>query len=254
MVGFFEAFVLGLVQGVTEWLPVSSSGHLVLVQNFFGISEPIIFDVVLHFASLLVILFVFWKDIVGLVSGLLRLEKYSVRFFLMLVLASVPVAFVGFFFNDFIKSVFNNNYTVGVSLLVTSVLLFLSKYPKVKNKGLNFVSSFVVGIAQAAAILPGISRSGATISSGLMMGVKKEEIAKFSFLLFIPAIIGAGLFEMGDISGVSDFSVLFVAFLTALVFGFLSLKLLLSLIKKGKFHYFAWYCLVLGLAVLFNPF
>ncbi|MFH1332525.1 MAG: undecaprenyl-diphosphate phosphatase [archaeon] len=254
MVGFFEAFVLGLVQGVTEWLPVSSSGHLVLVQNFFGISEPVVFDVVLHLASLLVILFVFWKDIVKLVSGLLSFEKSSVRFFLMLVLASVPVAFVGFFFNDFIKSIFNNNYTVGVSLLVTSALLFLSKYPRLKNKSLNFVNSFVVGVAQAAAILPGISRSGATISSGLMMGVKKEEVAKFSFLLFIPAIVGAGLFEINSISEVSNFSVLFVAFLTALVFGFLSLKLLLSLIKKGKFHYFAWYCLFLGLIVLINPF
>ncbi len=249
-----EIIILGIVQGITEWLPISSSGHLVILQNYFGIEQPLIFDIILHLGSVLVILFVFWKDIFSLIKGVIERDEKSIKLIVMLVLASIPIALVGFFLKTFIESIFNDLKTVGFSLLFTSLILFLSRYPKTKNKTLTYKNTLLIGIAQAIAILPGISRSGSTISLGLMQGVKQEEAAKFSFLLAIPAILGATVLEVRNINQISNISYVLIGFLFSIISGYFSLKFLLKVIKSNRFSYFAFYCLILGLIILSKVF
>ena len=250
MVSIIEAIILGIVQGITEWLPISSSGHLVLFQELLDITQPVIFDVVLHLGSLVALLLVFWKDIQRLVSGFLKWETYYVKYVLWLIAATIPIALVGFFLNDIVKSAFESVKVVGYSLIFTAIVLFLSKYPKIKENKLTWKSIIFIGIAQALAILPGVSRSGMTISTGLMQGTKREDTARFSFLLFIPAILGATMLEFRHLGEISNISALGIGVLTTIVVGFFSLKFLLSIIKKEKFSYFSWYCLLLGVLVL----
>ena len=245
-----EAVLLGVVQGITEWLPVSSSGHLVLLQNLFNIEQPVIFDLILHIGSLIVVLIVFRKSITELIRGILKGEKAHLRFLFQLILASIPIALVGILLNDFIKSIFNDTKTVVFSLLFTAMVLFLSKYPKIKDKALTYKNTFIIGIFQAIAILPGVSRSGSTLSAGLMQGVNKKDTARFSFLMFIPAILGATLFELKNVSQVTDMLALTIGTIAAIITGIASLKLLLYIINKGKLSYFGWYCLIVGLAIL----
>ncbi len=251
MVSIIEAVILGIIQGITEWLPISSSGHLVLFQHLFNITQPIIFDIILHLGSLLVILIVFRKEILRLIKGIVRLEKSSLKFLLYLVLASIPIALVGLLLNDFIKSIFDNIKTVGFSLLFTSFLLFMSKYPKIKNKNLNLKNTLIIGLAQSLAILPGVSRSGTTISTGMIQGIRTKKVAVFSFLLFIPAILGATILELKNISQITDIPSLIISLLITIITGFITLKLLLKIIRKNKFRLFGWYCLALGLIILF---
>lgn len=250
MTTILESIILGIVQGITEWLPISSSGHLVLTKHLFGISQPLVWDVVLHLGSLIVILLVFWKEIKNLVIGIVQGKKSSLKFALQLIIATIPIAIVGLVFNDLIKSIFSDLRTVGFSLLFTAILLFLSKYPLKKSKEKNYKNTFLMGLAQALAILPGVSRSGTTISVGLMNGMKREEAATFSFLMFIPAILGASILEIGDIVKVTDPINLAIATLTTIIVGYISLKWLLKVIKSGNFSKFGWYCAGLGLFVL----
>ncbi|MFH1053014.1 MAG: undecaprenyl-diphosphate phosphatase [Candidatus Woesearchaeota archaeon] len=252
MVSIIEAIILGAVQGITEWLPISSSGHLVLFQNLFGIEQPLIFDVLLHLGSLAVVLLVFWKEILALLSGLFGFEKKAFKFVIYLMIASIPIALTGYFFNDFIKSIFHSNLTVGISLLITAGLLFMSKYPLKKEKKLGFFNTIIIGLFQAMAILPGLSRSGATISAGFFQGVKRREAAFFSFMLFIPAIIGATVLEIRNIGEIGELKFLLIGVITVVIVGYLSLKLLLHIINHKKFHYFAWYCLGLGLILILS--
>lgn len=251
MATLLEAIILGLVQGITEWLPISSSGHLVLAQHLLEVEEPVVFDVVLHFGSVLVIFLVFWKDILKIIRGFFKGEEYAKKFVAMLVIASVPIGFIGYFFNEPIKGTFESTKVVGISLLITAVLLFLSKFPKEKKKELTWKNTIAMGLFQALAILPGVSRSGSTISSGLFFGVKREEAAKFSFLLAIPAILGANVLEISNVSQVSELGPLIIATVVTVISGFLSLKLLLKIIKNNYFHHFGWYCLGVGFLVLF---
>jgi len=250
MVSLLQAIILGIVQGITEWLPISSSGHLVLFQNLFGLEPPVVFDVILHIGSLIVVFIVFWKEIKELVVGVFNKDKYHLNYLLYLVIASIPIALVGFFLNDWIKSIFHSLKTVGFSLLFTALLLYVSRYPKKKNKELSLKNTLMIGVVQALAILPGISRSGSTIATGLMQGVKKRQAAAFSFLLFIPAIVGATLVEMKEVSQITDIPALITGTIVAIIAGILSLRLLLRIIDKNKFSNFAWYCLILGLIVL----
>ncbi|MEM2131441.1 MAG: undecaprenyl-diphosphate phosphatase [Candidatus Woesearchaeota archaeon] len=247
-----EAIILGIIQGITEWLPISSSGHLVLFQSIFKIRQPLIFDVLLHFGSLLVILFVFRKEILELIAGVLKREKKYLQLTIMLVLATIPIVLVGYFLKDYIESAFSNLSFVGFAWIFTSIILFLSKYPKIKDKKLNFLNSFFMGISQAIAILPGVSRSGITISTGLMQGIKQEEAAKFSFLMAIPPILGATLLEIKNINQIENLSYALIGVLFSMISGYLSLKFLLKIIKTNKFSYFSIYCFVLGLIVLIS--
>lgn len=248
---FLHAIILGIVQGITEWLPISSSGHLVLVEHLLGIEQPVAFAVMLHLASLLVVLFFFRKDIFAIALGVFRGEKYQIKTLVQLFIASVPLAIIGFVFGDFIKILFSDIRTVGFSLLFTSAVLFLSKYPSEKQGGITYYTAIVMGIAQAIAILPGVSRSGLAISSGMLMGKDRRKVATFAFLMFIPAIIGAGLYEAKDISAITDISAMLVGSIVAIIVGFFALKLLMKLIEKNRFSYFSAYCFLLGLGILF---
>ncbi|MEK6951962.1 MAG: undecaprenyl-diphosphate phosphatase [Nanoarchaeota archaeon] len=242
-----EAIILGIVQGITEWLPISSSGHLVLLQNLLKIEQPVIFDLILHLGSLLVVLIVFREDIKKLIIGVFRKDF---KLLLKIIIATIPIALVGFLLKDFIERIFNDLRVVGFSFLFTSILLFLSKYPKVKEKELSYKNSFIIGLVQVLALLPGLSRSGSTISAGLMQGVKNEEVARFSFLLFIPAILGATILEIKNVYLINDFIPLIIGVITVVVIGFISLRLLLYIVKNSKIHFFSYYCLIIGLITL----
>ncbi len=251
MVSYSQALILGIVQGITEWLPISSSGHLVLFQKLFGISPPVAFNVFLHLGSFIVVLIVFRKDIKSLLIGVLKKDTDCINFFIWIIIASLPIAFVGLFFNDFIKSIFYNVRIVGISLIFTSMILFLSKYPQVKNENLNLRKAIIIGAMQAITIIPGISRSGITISTGLIQRVEGKESARFSFLLFIPVIIGATIVEGRDLDNITNIGALLFGMVITVIVGFFSLKLLLKVIEQQKFNYFGYYCLVLGLIVLY---
>lgn len=245
-----QAIILGIVQGITEWLPVSSSGHLVLFEHLFSLRQPLLFDIMLHVGSLFVVLFFFRKEIIELILGVLKWDKDKLMIILMIIIATIPIAFVGFFFKDFIESIFKDLRTVGFALLFTALLLFLSKYPAKKDKKLSLWSALIIGLFQAVAILPGVSRSGSTISSGMILGIKKDDVARFSFLIFIPAILGALILNIGDITEFTDPIPVIAGTLVSAVVGYFSLKLLMDIIKKDRFSWFSLYCLLLGVIVL----
>jgi len=247
---FFQAIILGIIQGITEWLPISSSGHLVLAEKILGVEQSIEFSVALHLASLIVVLFVFRKEILEIIKGFFRGEKEKLEYVLKLFLASIPIGVVGYFLSDFIKVLFTDLKTVGFGLIFTSVILFLSRYPKEKTGKIDYLTSIMMGISQAFAILPGISRSGLTISSGMIMGKERKNVAVFAFLMFIPAIIGAGLYEAQNIIKITNISALIVGAIVAFIVGVISLKLLIKIIENNKFIYFSIYCLVVGLIIL----
>lgn len=248
----FQAIILGIIQGITEWLPVSSSGHLVLAQTFFGLEQPIVFDLMLHLGSLLVVFVFFWKEIKELIMGLFKLEKEKFNMLLFIFLATIPIAIVGYFFQEKVEYAFNSLLVVALGLIFTSLLLFFSRYPRKKEGKLSPLKAFGIGIFQAIAILPGVSRSGSTISLGMMLGIKKEDVAKFSFLIFIPAILGATLLQIigGGFEMIENVWIMVLGTVVSAVVGFFSLKLLMNVIKKDRFFWFGVYCLVLGLITL----
>ena len=241
-----ESIFLGIIQGITEWLPISSSGHLVIFQQFMNLEVPLFFDVLLHFATLIVIFIVFWKDIVKILKAF---PSYTTPYGKMgwyIIIGSIPIGLVGFFLRDWVAGLFTSVKAVGFALLFTALLLFFSERFPGKRK-LRWYDSIIIGLVQAVALIPGVSRSGTTISTGMMLGLEKKQVATFSFLLVIPAIIGATILEFSV--SAFEFNYIF-GFLAAIVVGYLSLKWLLKLIVKNKFHYFGWYCLVLGLLLL----
>ncbi len=247
-----RAIILGIVQGITEWLPVSSSGHLVIFQNILGLQESdVFFDVMLHFGSLLVIFFVFRKDLMDLLKGVFRLEKRYLNLSLYIIIGSVPIVLAGFFLNKQIKSIFSSLTTVGISLLITALLLFLSGFSFSKEKAMDSKRSLMIGISQAMALLPGISRSGATISTGMILGIERQKAARFSFILVIPAILGAAVLELTAIENIPPMAPIVVGTVFSIITGFLSLKLLLYIVQKNKLSIFSWYCAILGIILLF---
>jgi undecaprenyl-diphosphatase len=244
-----RAIILGIVQGITEWLPVSSSGHLVLFQEFLGFGTDVAFDVLLHLATLIVILLVFWKDVLAILRSLLAFrwdENSKLLFFILL--ASVPTAIFGLVFHDWLVGLFSNLLLLGVFFIVNAIILFLTRFAK-PAKQLNWWKSIVMGVAQGLSIIPSISRSGATVSTGMFLGIKKEKLIRFSFLMAIPAIIGAFIMEAKDLVFNNPLP-LILGSLTALVVGYFALKLMIRTIEKGKLYYFAYYCLILGVLIL----
>lgn len=258
-----QAIILGIIQGITEWLPISSSGHLVITQKLFGLEVPLVFDVILHFGTLLVIIVVFRKDILQIINALLKTptmkldeikQDANILMAWFILIGSIPIALAGYFLRDFIEKAFNSFLVVGIALIITGGLLWLSKY-KEKKKTINqmkWYDALFIGVFQAFALLPGISRSGSTISAALFRKVERETAARYSFLLVIPAIVGATLFEMPALfdGTITNYFPLIVGTLVTIIVGYFSLKWLLKVIKKGKFHYFAIYCWIVGFLVL----
>ena len=255
---WIEALILGIIQGLTEFLPVSSSGHLEIGKVALGVNaeKSLIFTVVVHGATVMSTIVIFWKDILAIFKGLFAFKwndetKYAVK----LIVSMIPVIILGFTFADEIESLFTGNMLlVGSMLLITALLLTFSYYAKQTEKEISFGNSFIIGIAQAFAVLPGISRSGATISTGLILKNKKDGIAKFSFLMVLIPIIGANLKDLmdGKLSGNSDISasVLIVGFLAAFISGVLACRWMIGIVKKGKLIYFAIYCALVGLGAI----
>ncbi len=247
MVNFLEALSLGLIQGVTEWLPISSSGHLALAQMLFGIEEPVALGILLHLGSLLVILFTFRERIFTLIKGILNGQKKEINYLFYLFIASLPIALIGFFFNNAIKAAFSSLLMIGFSFLITAFILSLSFIVKKDTKKLNTKNTLIIGLSQALALLPGVSRSGSTISTALILGIDKKEAATFAFLLFIPAILGATVLEFSSLSNIQEPATALLATLVTIISGYLSLRLLLNIVQRQKLHYFAPYCLTLAI-------
>jgi len=239
IMNLFESIILGIVQGITEWLPVSSSGHLVIFNELFNLEGNLSFYVMLHFATLLVLLIYFRKEILNLAN----LKNKKLYFIL---LASIPIGFVGYFFHDFVESFFSSLLLVGLFLIINSMVLYLTKNRKDGNK-LNYKNTFIVGIAQMFSLLPGISRSGTTISASLLQNINKRDAINFSFLLGIPAFFGATLIEISNFS--FNYTNL-AGFAASFIVGYLSLMLLIKLIKENKFYIFSYYSLIVGVLLI----
>jgi len=246
-----EGTILGIVQGLTEFLPISSSGHLVLGQAILGIEQPgNEFEILVHLGTLASVLVVFFDDIKSLLSSMG--SKRTQTFILFLLIGTLPAVIVGFGFKDLVETLFENVTAVGGALLFTGVVLVGSSYATKSNKDHSFFTSILIGCAQAIAIIPGISRSGMTISCALFMGLTPKEAARFSFLLAIPAIGGAGLLTALDMEGSYPFPgpVAFAGLVSSFIVGVAALKWLLGWLEEGKFHYFGIYCLCVGLITL----
>lgn len=244
-----QAALLGFVQGLTEFLPVSSSAHLVLFQSFMpGFTQPgLLFDVVLHGGTLVAVIWYFRKHLLNL----------SPKMASLLILGTIPAGLAGVFLNDFFEGLFTSTRTLGYELIFTGFInLAIDRWQnnKQEKKEPSFIDSLIIGIFQAIAIIPGISRSGATIFGALFRGVKKEDAAIFSFLLSIPAIGGAIVLEAVDVKSVSDINLMnyLVGFIISLIVGYLSIKVLLRFIVENKFKYFAYYCFALGALIILN--
>lgn len=247
-----EAFILGLIQGLTEFLPVSSSGHIELGKAVLGtqIKEDMTFTIVVHGATVLSTITVFYKDIAKLIVDLLKFQwNESTQYISKIALSIIPVGIVGVFFKDDLKTLFNGNIAfVGIMLLITATLLAFAYYIRKKDRNISFANAFVIGIAQAIAVLPGISRSGATIATGLLLGNKKETITRFSFLMVLVPIIGANAMDLikGDMSVNIDALPLMIGFVTAFISGIFACKWMIKIVSQGKLIYFAIYCLIAG--------
>ncbi|MFW5790365.1 MAG: undecaprenyl-diphosphatase UppP [Bacillota bacterium] len=252
--GFLNVIILGLIQGITEFIPVSSSGHLVIFQNFLEVDGGITLNVFLHFGSLLAVTYVFRKEIIGIIT---LKEKYRKLTYLIIV-GSIPAGLIGILFEDFFEEVFSTLTVVGIALLITGILLWLSDKIKTEERHLEEMKwgdAIFVGIAQAMAIFPGISRSGSTIVGGLFKGLNRELAARFSFLLALPVIGGATLLQARNIFSVGLDGItaieLTVGTFTSMIASFFAIKVLLILIKKEKLSIFAYYCWSLGLTIIF---
>ena len=240
-----DVFILGIIQGIAEWLPISSSGHLVLAQKIFGLEGGLAFNVFLHLSAILVIFVFFWKDIltVGKAFFTWDTKNYEFKIALFVILASFVTAIVGLVLKNY-ESLMNNLNIVGFSFLITSIFLFLSR--RQTNKKLNFRRVLFIGFIQGLALFPGISRSGSTIAGAKIVGVNEKDAFRFSFLLAIPTIIGAIILESSHIRNIKlDF--LLTGFFTSLIISFPAILLLKKAVMKNKLHYFTYYCLFLSI-------
>ncbi|MDH5438618.1 MAG: undecaprenyl-diphosphate phosphatase [Candidatus Bathyarchaeota archaeon] len=248
-----ETLILALVQGITEWLPISSSGHLVIVQEWMGLEElPLLYPVTLHVGTLCVVLLTFRKDIAEIFKALVRLDFKSEEGKLALYIAvgSVPTAAIGFFFHDIFGSFFYSLLAVGIALLATGSFLYISERRK-NGRELGCLDSLLMGIAQGVAIIPGISRSGATITTGLLRRVEKEKVFRYSFLLSIPATIGAAVTESVNLNVTNvDTATLLLGTVTSMIVGYASLKLLSKIVLRERLHLFAYYCWIVGMMLI----
>lgn len=258
--GLVESTVLGLIQGLTEFLPISSSGHLVIFERLFHIeADDLVFEIFVHLGTLMAVLFYF-KEKIFAISGSVarsffparRLEsdKANMRLFWYLILGTVPAGLIGFLFEDYIELAFASPRWSSGMLLVTAAILLSTRWAAGEDRKLDTRRTILIGIAQALAIMPGISRSGSTISAGMFLRMKKSEAAEFSFLLSIPAIAGATILQIPqfarDITNADLVINYFVGAVTAAIIGYISIAYLMKILKKGKFFYFGLYCAVIG--------
>lgn len=263
----YQAAILGIIQGITEFLPVSSSGHLVLFQRLFGLKEAeILFDIGLHLGTLVAVFIFFRKEISSITVSVINYCREAIqtgslfpakdnpdqKLALLIITGSVPTAIIGLLFHKIADRLFSSVLIAGSMLILTGVILFLTRFVKSPEKGSSLFSikdSLIIGISQGLAVMPGLSRSGATIATGLFLGLKHETAARYSFLLSIPAILGATLLSFGDPSGETHFplKIYLTGAFAACVTGYFALRFLFFIVKKGRLHYFSPYCLIMGI-------
>ena len=264
----FEAIIMGLLQGLTEYLPVSSSGHLAIAAALFGVDgeSNLMFTVAVHVATVLATLVILWKEIVWIFKGLFRWDgalNAEQRYALAIVVSMIPVGIVGVFFKDYVEEIFGAGLmVVGCCLLVTAALLIFSYYARPRHKEeVSLKDVLIIGVAQAIAVLPGVSRSGSTIATGLLLGNKKETLAQFSFLMVIPPILGEALLDvMKAMKGGAEAVTagigtvpLIAGFIAAFLSGCLACKWMIGIVRKGKLIYFGIYCAIVGaLLIIFG--
>ncbi len=264
---WFQAIILGILQGLTEFLPVSSSGHLTIASTLFGLSgeENLTFTVVVHIATVCSTLVILWKEVVWIFKDLFAKQSWKsysglndgTHFAINILISMIPVAIVGFFFKDTVEAIFGSGMLiVGIMLLVTAALLTFSYVAKPRQREeISGWHALIIGIGQAVAVLPGLSRSGTTIATGLLLGNQKEKLAQFSFLMVIPPILGEALLDIKDIAevgfatamnGISPLA-LGLGFIAAFVTGCLACRWMINIVKKGKLVWFAVYCAIIGI-------
>lgn len=267
MLDIISAIILGAVQGISEFLPISSSGHLVIVPHLLGVQTGLAFDTILHVGTLVAIFTFFWKDIVNLIKGFIvsiidltdgkdRFMKDlgeipEVRFVWLIIIGTIPTGIIGLLLKDAIETIFRGTVFVGIFLIITGIILYYSERHSsghTTEKDMSFKQALTIGICQGLAVFPGISRSGSTIASGLCLGLNREYAARYSFLLSVPAVVGAALVQVKDIA-VLDVSttVLVAGFLSSVIFGYLSIKLLMKMIEGWSLDIFAYYCWIVGI-------
>ena len=260
-----QALILGLIQGLTEYLPVSSSGHLEIGKMLLGLDPEqggLTFDIVVHVATVLATIVILWREIIWIVQGLFKFKwNDEARYAFAILVSMVPVAIVGFFMKDSIEALYADEHVrtlvVGVCLLITAALLTLTHFYKPQEKEeISPLHAFVIGIAQAVAVLPGLSRSGSTIATGLLLGNSKQKLAQFSFLMVIPPILGEALLDVmkmvkgEDVMGSIGTLPLLVGFVAAFLSGCLACKWMISIVKRGKLIYFGIYCAIVGVITI----
>jgi len=257
-----EGIILGIVQGLTEFLPISSSGHLVLAQSILGITEPpLFFDVMLHFGTLLAVIVFFRRDIWDIISSIFGRDpsksyrdtnfnsSKSARLFAWyIIIGTIPTLIIAFILKNTTEKAFSDPMIVSIMLIVTGIILWLSARVGQRGKQLNTVRAIIIGIVQGIATLPGISRSGSTISTALIAGIDGEQSARFSLLLSLPAIFGATILELKGVESIniSIFTIIIGIFI-AFVVGYISINLLVKILKRGRFSIFAYYCWAIGI-------
>ncbi len=257
----FQAIILGIIQGLTEFLPVSSSGHIELGSFLLGTntSENLLFSIIVHGATALSTVIIFWKDIVTLLKDLLKFRwNDSTRFIFYIILSMIPVGVAGLLWEDKIETLFGGDVVfVAIMLLVTGTLLLITYFTPDRDGVINAPKAFIIGLAQAIAILPGISRSGSTITTALYLGVEKSRATRFSFLMVLPPILGATLLKVkdfmeADVSAATTLSTgpLVAGFLAAFISGLLACRLMITIVRRGKLIYFAYYCYAIALLTL----
>ncbi len=268
----WEAIILGIIQGITEWLPVSSSGHLVIAQETMDVEAPIFFDVMVHLGTLFVVLWVFRKEVKNVIIAFFSIirdlikgvpfkkatEEPERRLCLMVIIGTIPTGLIGLIFKEPLESMYTNLLAVGIALCFTGVYLFLTKLIKPKHpihtpREMSWKDAILIGIMQGVAIIPGVSRSGTTIATGLFAGLDKDLVTRYSFLLFIPAILGAVILQSGDVVSGDveiDWLTTIVGMVTAMIVGYFAIQLLLKVIRSQKLYMFSYYCVALGLIVI----
>lgn len=262
-----QAIILGIVQGLTEFLPVSSSGHLMLFQHLFGLTEAeLLFDVILHLGTLVAVFIFFRQDIYAIIVSVIRYcrkalttgsfspasEDPDLKLALLIIIGSIPTAIIGLLFHKIADRLFSSLLISGSMLIATGIILFFTRFVKRSAKEVSLFSikdSLIIGISQGLAVMPGLSRSGTTIATGLFLGLNHETAAKYSFLLSIPAILGASLLSFGDLAGNTHIplTAYLAGALVACITGYLALNFLFYIVRRGRLHYFSPYCIAIGI-------
>lgn len=271
MIDAIQALILGIVQGVTEWLPISSSGHLALIQLVMDLQVPIFFDIILHFGTLAAVIGIYRRELLTILKSVILIHrkkgyntqedvksiKWGRRFLLLIILGLIPTALVGVAFRPIFEESFYSMWSLGLGFIVSGVMIIVTKFIGKGTKSVGKVDALLIGVGQGLSIFSSISRSGATISIGMFRHIERSELITYSFILSIPAIVGAGLYDLVFADSISQVEILkiplesyIIGTLSAGAVGYISIKFLINIINKGEFYLFSFYCFLLGSLIL----